>query len=107
MKMNYLFRSQNNGHFSTYQTIISDTVLTQEKVTEWLSAIPGVGRMGADINQFCEILDKKGINWSIFRCPCCDALVKNIMPENVDAFITKCNLFGFSWVILEGISGNY
>ncbi len=107
MKNNYLFRSQNNGHFSTYSTVISDTVFTQEKVTEWLKEIPGVERSGADINQFCEILEKKGIKWSIFPCPCCGKGVTYIQPGDVNGFIEKCAIFGITWTILEGVSGNY
>jgi len=107
MKMNYLFKSPNNGHFFSYKTLISDTVLTQEKVTEWLSVIPGVERTGANIDHFCEILEQKEIKWGIFRCPCCDKLVTNLEPGKVNDFIKGCAMFGLSWVMLEGISGNY
>lgn len=107
MKLNYLFRSPNNGHFSKYSTVISDTVFTQEKVTEWLSEIPGVERCGANIDNFVEILEKKGIKWGIFPCPCCDKPVTHLNENQVNDFIGKCATVGISWTILEGISGNY
>jgi hypothetical protein len=40
MKFNYLFVNQNNGHENTYHPFKSDTVLHQERVTEWLNQIP-------------------------------------------------------------------
>lgn len=107
MKNHYLFRSPNNGHFSTYQTVLSDTIFTQEKVTEWLSAIQGVERMGANIDPFIEILEKRGIKWGIFTCPCCGKLVNNLREDQVDDFLKNSKLFGIEWIRLEGISGNY
>lgn len=107
MKNHYLFKSPNNGHFSTYKTVVSNTIFTQEKVTEWLSAIPGVERSGANIDPFIEILEKKGIKWEIFTCPCCCKLVSNLKDTQVNDFIKNSNLFGITWTMLEGISGNY
>jgi hypothetical protein len=107
MKFNYMFRSQNNGHFSRYQTLVSNTILTQEKVTEWLEAIPGVARMGADINTLCEILEEKKISWGIFPCPCCHKSVTHLLEKEVEPFIKATEAIGFTWVRLQGISGNY
>ncbi len=107
MKFNYLFKSQHNGHFDDYQTVTSNTIITQEKVTAWLKEIPGVERTGADINQFCEVLQKRGIEWGIFECPCCVQRVTKLSSDQVDDFLKRCKVFGIEFVKLEGISGNY
>ena len=107
MKFNYMFKNQNNGHFSSYSTLTSNTILTQEKVTEWLMEIPGAERSGADINSLCEILEKKNITWGIFTCPCCAKSVTSLTETNVEIFIERTVSLGFAWGRLEGISGNY
>jgi len=107
MKFNYLFEEQNNGHYKSYRPFSSSAVLSQEQVTEWLSAIPGVERTGAGIDHLCEIMESMNIEWEIFHCPCCSKTVTHLDENKIYGFVRSCESIGIAWVKIKGISGNY
>ena len=73
MKFNYLFVDHNNGHETTYHPFCSNTVLNQEKVTEWLiEKVPGATRTGTKVGHLLNIMFDKGMDSEWLKCPCCD-----------------------------------
>jgi hypothetical protein len=104
MKFNYLFIDFHNGYEKTYHPFCSNNILTQEKVTEWLNAIPGAGRVGTHLGHLLDELSHRNIAFEEFQCPCCDKIV-----HELKIFDSKrwANWPGIEWNILEGVSGNY
>jgi hypothetical protein len=104
MKFNYFFVDINNGHETIYYPFSSNTVISQDYVTNHLSKIPGAGRMGTKIGHLLDILEKNNIEFEQVKCPCCD---KFVQPMAQPPFDLWKKYFGIEWIILNGISGNY
>ena len=107
MKFNYLFVNQNNGHGNTYHPFKSDTVLNQERVSEWLNQIPGSGRTGTSLGDLLDRLGRENIPFEEFTCPCCGALIHQLDLTKETDFRRWQIIWGITWVMLEGVSGNY
>ena len=107
MRYKYLMLNRNNGHEITYHPFTCESHLTQEKVTEWLNTIPGAGRTGAGLSHLLDILDKKNIKADIAECPCCNQRVKSLNELEREMWVNGTETLGYTWTILEGISGNY
>lgn len=103
MKFNYIFVNQNNGHGDTYHPFSSNSVLTQEKVTEWLMQIPGATYFGTGITKLFDKLDEHKIDFEEFQCPCCEKPV----PYLKDVYSEKWKIYGIEWIFLEGVLGSY
>lgn len=104
MKFNYLFVDQHNGHETTFHPFASNTSLTQDRVTNLLSTIPGAGRSGTCVQQLLELLDKESVEFSQVICPCCDKIVQSM--KSVDYELWE-RVAGIKWIFLNGVSGNY
>jgi len=107
MKFNYLFVDHNNGHYTTYHPFKTNTVLNQDRVNKWLNQIPGAGRMGTSLNDLLYRLDKENIAFEEFKCPCCDALVNKLDLTKESDFRRWELIWGITWILIEGVSGNY
>lgn len=103
MKLNYLFVDTHNGHMTTYHPFTSNTVISQERTTNWLNEIPGANRMGTHVGHLLDKLIKNNIDFEVFKCPCCEKVVDEI--KHIDERIWE--IAGIKWQILHGISGNY
>tara|TARA_R110000868_G_C10972576_1_gene770503 strand:- start:31565 stop:31879 length:315 start_codon:yes stop_codon:yes gene_type:complete len=104
MKFNYLFVDHNNGHETVYHPFCSNSVISQERVTELLMTIPGAGRSGTHVGQLLELLDQNSIEFGQVMCPCCDKIVHKMASPDFDLWE---RVAGIKWVLLEGVSGNY
>ena len=105
MKFNYLFVDHNNGHETTYHPFCSNTVLNQEKVTEWLiEKVPGAARTGTKVGHLLNIMFDKGMDSEWFKCPCCDKEVYSIKKELLGRWK---ELAGIEFILIEGVDGNY
>ncbi len=104
MKFNYLFVDQHNGHETTFHPFKSNSLLTQERVTNLLNTIPGASRSGTSVGHLLELLDKESVEFSQVECPCCDKIIHYM--NKVDYELWE-RVAGVKWIFLNGVSGNY
>jgi hypothetical protein len=107
MKFNYLFVDRNNGHLTTYHPFTSNTILDQERVTQWLNQVPGAGRMGTSIYDLMYRLVQENIPFDEFKCPCCESLIKQLYLTRESDFRRWKDTWDIEWILIEGVSGNY
>ena len=99
-----MFIDPHNEQYSSYHPFSADTLLTQTIVTALLAEDDIVYCCGGHLYNLLVKLKRENINYEIFKCPCCSKKIDIIEKEKA-YFIEK--YFGFTWRLLNGISGNY
>lgn len=102
MKLNYLYIDHHNGHETTYHPFTSNTLLTQERVLEWMRNVVGASQCGSNLSDLLCRLEKENIPFEEFWCHCCEQPVYTIKK-----YLKKWELYGIKWILIEGITGNY